>query len=86
MKQINPEDPFATPKPEKLIERILEIATKPGDIILDSFLGSGTTIAVAHKMNRRWIGVEIGEQAYNQCKLRLDKLLMEMMVLIYLKN
>ena len=75
VKQINPEDPFATPKPEKLIERILEIATKPGDIILDSFLGSGTTIAVAHKMNRRWIGVEIGEQAYNQCKLRLDKVI-----------
>lgn len=75
VKQINPEDPFATPKPEKLIERILEISTKPGDIILDSFLGSGTTIAVAHKMNRRWIGVEIGEQAYNQCKLRLDKVI-----------
>ena len=68
VKQINPEDPFATPKPEKLIERILEIATKPGDIILDSFLGSGTTIAVAHKMNRRWIGVEIGEQAYKLSK------------------
>ena len=73
VKQINPEDPFATPKPEKLIERILEIATKPGDIVLDSFLGSGTTIAVAHKMKRKWIGVEIGEQAYNQCKIRLDK-------------
>lgn len=73
VKQINPDDPFATPKPEKLIERILEIATKPGDIVLDSFLGSGTTIAVAHKMKRKWIGVEIGEQAYNQCKLRMDK-------------
>ncbi len=75
VKQINPNDPFATPKPEKLIERILEIATKQGDYILDSFLGSGTTIAVAHKMQRKWIGIEIGEQAYNQCKLRMDKVI-----------
>ena len=53
VKQINPEDPFATPKPEKLVERILEIATQKGDYVLDSFLGSGTTIAVAHKMQKK---------------------------------
>ena len=47
---------FQTPKPERLIQRILHIATDPGDIVLDSFLGSGTTAAVAHKMGRRWIG------------------------------
>jgi len=50
--------PFATPKPERLIERIVYIATQPGDIVLDCFLGSGTTAAVAAKMGRRWIGVE----------------------------
>ena len=75
VKAINPEDPFATPKPERLIERIIEIATMPGDFVLDSFLGSGTTMAVAHKMHRKWIGIEIGDQAYNQCKLRIDKVI-----------
>lgn len=75
VKAINPNDPFATPKPERLIERIIEIATAPGDFVLDSFLGSGTTIAVAHKMNRKWIGIEIGKQAYDQCKLRIDKVI-----------
>ena len=50
--------PFSTPKPEALIERILHIASDPGDVVLDCFLGSGTTAAVAHKMGRRWIGVE----------------------------
>jgi len=52
------ETPFATPKPERLLERIIHIASKPGDVVLDCFLGSGTTAAVAHKMSRRWIGVE----------------------------
>ena len=52
---------FATPKPERLIERILNIATDPGDIVLDSFAGSGTTGAVAHKLRRKWIMVELGE-------------------------
>lgn len=75
VKLINPENPFATPKPEKLIERILEISTIPGDLVLDSFLGSGTTISVAQKMNRKWIGVESGKQAYDQCKLRIDKVI-----------
>ena len=59
-------------KPEYLIKRVFEIATDEGDLVLDSFLGSGTTIAVAQKMNRRWIGIEMGEQAYTHCKLRLD--------------
>jgi len=51
-------DPFATPKPERLLARIIQIATNPGDLVLDCFLGSGTTAAVAHKMHRRWVGVE----------------------------
>lgn len=59
-------------KPEVLIEKILELATKPGDLVLDSFLGSGTTAAVAHKMNRKYIGIEMGEHAYTLCKKRLD--------------
>ncbi|MBQ6207879.1 MAG: site-specific DNA-methyltransferase [Oscillospiraceae bacterium] len=67
------EKAFETPKPEKLIQLILNIATDPGDLVLDSFLGSGTTAAVAHKMGRRWIGVEMGEHAYTPCKVRLDK-------------
>ena len=69
------ENAFATPKPEKLIQRILEIATNPGDLVLDSFLGSGTTAAVAHKMGRRWIGVELGDHCYTHCKVRLDKVI-----------
>lgn len=59
-------------KPESLIKRVLELTTDEGDLILDSFLGSGTTIAVAHKMKRRWIGIEMGEQAYTHCKPRID--------------
>lgn len=50
--------PFSTPKPERLLERIIKIGTNPGDIVLDCFLGSGTTAAVAHKMGRRWVGIE----------------------------
>lgn len=65
--------PFATPKPERLIERILTLGSNKDDLVLDSFLGSGTTAAVAHKMGRRWIGVEMGEHAYTHCKVRLDK-------------
>ena len=64
---------FGTPKPERLIHRILHIATNEGDIILDSFLGSGTTAAVAHKMGRRWIGIEMGEHAATHCLPRLQK-------------
>lgn len=62
-------------KPEQLIQRIIEMSTNPGDLVLDSFLGSGTTAAVAHKMGRRWIGIEMGEQAYTHCKVRLDKVI-----------
>ena len=64
---------FATPKPERLLERILQIGANPGDLILDSFLGSGTTAAVAHKMGRRWIGIEMGEHAATHCLPRLQK-------------
>lgn len=66
---------FATPKPERLIERVLTLATNESDLVLDSFLGSGTTAAVAHKMNRRWIGIEMGDHAYSHCKVRLDKVI-----------
>lgn len=59
-------------KPEKLIQQVLEMATNEGEMVLDSFLGSGTTAAVAHKMGRKWIGIEMGEQAYTHCKVRLD--------------
>ena len=69
------ENAFSTPKPEKLLQRVLEIATNPGDLVLDSFLGSGTTAAVAHKMGRRWIGVELGDHCYTHCKVRLDKVI-----------
>lgn len=64
---------FATPKPEKLIRTILQICTEENDIVLDSFLGSGTTAAVAHKMGRRWIGIELGEHAVTHCVPRLRK-------------
>ena len=75
VKSLNPTDPFVTPKPEKLLERILTLATKPNDLVLDSFLGSGTTAAVAQKMGRRWIGIEMGNHAYTHCKTRLDKVI-----------
>lgn len=66
---------FATPKPERLIERILTLGSNVGDLVLDSFLGSGTTAAVAHKMGRKYIGIEMGEHAYTHCKVRLDKVI-----------
>ena len=66
-------DDFLTPKPELLISRLLTIATNPGDLVLDSFLGSGTTAAVAHKMGRRWIGIEMGDHAVTHCLPRLRK-------------
>ncbi len=68
-------DTFDTPKPERLIQRILHIATNPGDLVLDSFLGSGTTAAVAHKMGRRYIGIEMGEHAVSHCVPRLRKVI-----------
>lgn len=64
---------FETPKPERLIRRILEIATNPGDWVLDSFSGSGTTGAVAHKMERKWVMVELGEHCHTYILPRLKK-------------
>lgn len=58
-------EPFATPKPERLLERIIHIATNPGDIVLDCFAGSGTTAAVAQKMGRRWVTCELLESNYS---------------------
>ncbi|GAB7023791.1 site-specific DNA-methyltransferase [Salidesulfovibrio brasiliensis] len=66
---------FDTPKPERLIKRILHVSTTPGDIVLDSFLGSGTTAAVAHKMDRNYIGIEMGEHAETHCLPRLKKVI-----------
>ena len=71
----NETDPFATPKPESLIQRILHIATSPNDLILDSFAGSGTTGAVAHKMGRRWIMIELGEHCHTHIIPRLQKVI-----------
>ena len=62
-------------KPEQLLKRILEMSTKKGDLVLDSFLGSGSTAAVAHKMGRRWIGIELGEQAVTHCKPRFSSII-----------
>lgn len=56
-----------------MLERFIRVATNPGDLVLDSFLGSGTTAAVAHKMGRRWIGIEMGDHALTHAKPRLDK-------------
>lgn len=69
------DDAFSNPKPEQLLQEILNLSSSEGDIILDSFLGSGTTAAVAHKLNRKYIGVELGEHAYTHCKVRLDKVI-----------
>lgn len=60
-------------KPEKLIERVLTLCSNEGDLVLDSFLGSGTTAAVAHKMGRKWIGIELGDHCYTHCEPRLQK-------------
>lgn len=68
-------DVFQTPKPEKLIARILEVATNPGDLVLDAFAGSGTTGAVAHKMGRRWIMVELGDHCHTHIVPRLRKVI-----------
>lgn len=62
-------------KPEALVSKIVDMATEPNDLVLDSFLGSGTTAAVAHKMGRRYIGIEMGNHAYTHCKARLDKVI-----------
>ncbi len=71
VKAFNIDDVFETPKPERLIERVLTLGSNPGDLVLDSFLGSGTTAAVAQKMGRRYIGIELGNHAYTHCYPRL---------------
>lgn len=70
-KEFNSNEVFATPKPERLIQRVLTLATSEGNMVLDSFLGSGTTAAVAQKMKRRYIGIEMGEHAITHCLPRL---------------
>jgi adenine-specific DNA-methyltransferase len=71
VKVFNEGDVFDTPKPEKLMQKILTLASNEGDFVLDSFLGSGTTAAVAHKMNRKYIGIEFGGHAKTHCIPRL---------------
>jgi adenine-specific DNA-methyltransferase len=67
-------EPFDTPKPERLMARIIHIASNPGDVVMDCFLGSGTTGAVAHKMGRRWVGIEwSGETIETYAAPRLQK-------------
>lgn len=66
---------FATPKPERLIQRVIFLATQPGDLVLDAFLGSGTTAAVAQKMNRHYIGIEMGEHAITHVVPRMKKVI-----------
>ncbi len=75
VKRLNPNDVFSTPKPERLIARILHLASNPGDLVLDCFAGSGTTGAVAHKMGRRWIMIEMGQHAYTHIIPRLEKVI-----------
>ncbi|MEW8266055.1 MAG: site-specific DNA-methyltransferase [Candidatus Thiodiazotropha sp.] len=69
------EEIFATPKPEKLLQKVISLSTNPGDLILDSFAGSGTTGAVAHKMGRRWIMVELGEHCHTHIIPRMKKVI-----------
>lgn len=66
---------FDTPKPEKLVQRVFDLASSDADLVLDSFLGSGTTAGVAHKMGRRYIGIEMGEHATTHCVPRLKKVI-----------
>ena len=75
IRNLNFDEMFDTPKPERLIQRILHLATNPVDLVLDSFLGSGTTAAVAHKMGRRYIGIEMGDHAKTHCAVRLQKVI-----------
>ena len=75
IKTLNFNSVFTTPKPERLIERILTLATDKGDLVLDSFLGSGTTAAVAQKMGRKYIGIEMGEHAVTHCVPRLKQVI-----------
>lgn len=75
IRELFPDNPFSTPKPERLLQRIIRLATNCGDLVLDSFAGSGTTGAVAHKMGRRWIMVELGEHCHTHIIPRLKKVI-----------
>lgn len=75
VRAFNSADVFSTPKPERLLKRVLEISTNAGDLVLDSFAGSGTTGAVAHKMGRRWIMVELGDHIHTHIIPRLKKVI-----------
>lgn len=75
VKAFNSTNVFQTPKPEALIQKILNLATNEGDLIVDSFVGSATTSAVAHKMGRSYIGVELGEHAVTHCQPRMQKVI-----------
>lgn len=75
VKRFNSANVFDTPKPEKLMQRIIHLSTDPGDLVLDSFAGSGTTGAVAHKMGRKWIMVELGEHCDTHIVPRLQKVI-----------
>ncbi|WP_375632237.1 MULTISPECIES: site-specific DNA-methyltransferase [unclassified Bartonella] len=74
-KVFNSDSVFTTPKPERLMERIIQLATNPGDLVLDSFAGSGTTGAVAHKMGRKWIMIELGEHCHTHIIPRLKQVI-----------
>lgn len=74
-KSLNDKDIFKTPKPERLIQRIIHLATNPGDLVLDSFAGSGTTGAVAHKMKRRWIMIEFADHCHTHIIPRMEKVI-----------
>lgn len=75
VKALDIDDVFDTPKPERLLKRILDLGSKNGDIVLDSFLGSGTTTAVANKMGRKYIGIEMGDHAYSHVQKRMKKVI-----------
>jgi adenine-specific DNA-methyltransferase len=75
VKKFNSKEVFATPKPERLIQRIIQLATNEGDWVLDSFAGSGTTGAVAHKMGRRWIMIELGEHCHTHIIPRMKQVI-----------
>jgi adenine-specific DNA-methyltransferase len=73
IKEFNSNNVFTTPKPERLIQRVIQLASDENDYVLDSFLGSGTTAAVAQKMKRKWIGIELGDHASTHCIPRLQQ-------------
>lgn len=75
VKKINNREVFTTPKPERLLERIIKLSTNEGDLILDAYAGSGTTGAVAHKLNRKWVMIEINGSCKTHCLPRMKKII-----------